>query len=201
MTKTTKNWCPEYKYESINGNFVDYRGQKRDYTMVAVSIPMYGITSCYEGKYNLPYNMNTTDEIAWYNNYEEFESYEISKMLSIGIAVRCVRDEDTGLGERIAYGKAVKLKNHTLFVSHPGMVNTKMVQALLEQEAAHFEKDPGSYITNYNADRDRYKATGKIAAAELTAEEVQKMNNTSGRIVDVKNIPVKQRMQNEADAM
>ena len=97
-------------------------------------------------------------------------------MLSIGVAVRCVRDEDKGLGEQIAYGKAVTLLNHTLYVSHSGMINTKMVRALLEQEAEHFVKDPGSYITGYNADKFRFEATGQIAEAEMTVDEVKAHN-------------------------
>ena len=35
-----KEFKPEYKYETLTGKFTDYRGMVRDFTMVAVSIPM-----------------------------------------------------------------------------------------------------------------------------------------------------------------
>ena len=102
----------------------------------------------------------------------------VRKMLAIGVAVRCNRDKDLGLGEYIAYGKALRNASsgtgHVMFVSHGGMINTKMVRALLEQEAEHFAKDPGSYIKGYNIDRDRYLKTGHIAMAELTVDEYSK---------------------------
>ena len=98
----------------------------------------------------------------------------ITKMLSVGVATRCVRDtHDADLGVRIAYGKALKLLDHSLYVSHPGMINTKMVKALLEQEADHFKKDPGSYLAGYNDAKARYAKDGKIAEVEMTEVEIE----------------------------
>ena len=220
MSKTTKKqeWCPEYKYESVSGKFTDYRGQVRDYTMVAVSIPMSGMVTSikdvdipYELPASVKYDENTGEryevpaKTIWYSDIEETPVSGITKMLSVGIAVRCVRDEDNGLGERIAYGKAVKLQNHVLFTSHPGMINTKMVKAFLEQEAEHFEKDPGSYIASYNNDKFNYMKTGKIAQAELTTDEVKRLESSQYKSITYeyndKDIPVKKRMQNEASSL
>lgn len=160
---TKSNWNPEYKYETLTGKFTDYRGQERDFTMVAVSVPAT------EERHSV------VKTVAGYPGYWEGVA-DVAKMLTIGVAVRCVRDKDLGLGERIAYGKALALRNHTVYVSHPGMINTKMVKALLEQEAAFFKKDPGSYIKGYNFDRDRYRRTGKIAEAEMTEAEINQRN-------------------------
>lgn len=192
MAKTKKVWNPEYKHETLTGTFVDYRGNERDFTMVAVSIPMKDkdvvVTHPveFEDTYEIPaknvLNENTgqieyiPSHIETYQDEYDEVIADVAKMLSIGVAVRCVRDEDKGLGEQIAYGKAITLLNHTLYVSHPGMINTKMVKALLEQEAEHFKKDPGSYITGYNADKHRFEATGQIAEAEMTTDEVNKKN-------------------------
>lgn len=161
MKTKTNNWEPEYRYETLKGKFTDYRGQERDFTMVAVSIPIKDDSI----KVQRPVEVTK----GWCYN----EVSEVAKMLSIGVSVRCMRDKDLGLGEQIAYGKAVKLQNHTLFVSHPGMINTKMVKALLEQEATFFIKDPGSYIKGYNFDKQRYLTTGKVAEAEMTADELK----------------------------
>lgn len=79
----------------------------------------------------------------------------VSKVLCLGIAVRRPEDKyNEELGMRIAEGKALKVltnpsKGKLITVSDSGLVNTKMVQALLEQEALYFKRDPRSYIANY----------------------------------------------------
>ena len=189
MSKTKKEWNPEFKYETVTGKFKDYRGNERDFTMVAVSIPMdeYDYvrvekTVPYEKECQLPDKVveNENGEVidfvpgslTFFQDKIDVVLSPITKMLTIGVSVRCVRDKDNGYGERIAYGKAVKLHKHVLFTPNSGMINTMMVKALLEQEAEHFKKDPGSYLTGYNADKFRYEKTGKIADAEMTQDEV-----------------------------
>ena len=188
-----KNEMP-LKHETYKGTFTDYRGMSRDFTMVAVSIPVKEDIAVFET--HLAFDIeaeNDCREIHTFN-YNSLKNYPkttqasicepiemqsrispVRKMLAIGVAVRCNRDKDLGLGEYIAYGKALRNAGsgtgHVMFVSHGGMINTKMVRALLEQEAEHFAKDPGSYIKGYNIDRDRYLKTGHIAMAELTTEE------------------------------
>lgn len=208
MTKTKKTFKPEFKHETLTGKFTDYRGNERDFTMVAVSIPMMDEDAIvtrpveYETSYEVPAKNVLNEETGqiefvpartekYVDEYDEVLA-PVAKMLSIGVSVRCVRDEDKGLGEQIAYGKAITLLNHTLYVSHSGMINTKMVRALLEQEADHFVKDPGSYITGYNADKLRFETTGQIAEAEMTADEIKAHNiqkkKDTGKLRSVKNI-------------
>ena len=195
--KIVKEWVPEFKYETIKGTFTDYRGQTRNYTMVAVSIPILG---------NI-YKLEALDDEPY--AFGEFKMTGFSKMLSIGVSVPFVRDQDRGISERIAYGKALKNRNHTLYVSQPGMINSKMVKALLEQEAEYFEKDPGLYLVGYNDDKMKYIETGRIAEAEMTESEYNKINNiiindnyeNSDSYKDkIKNIPVKARMLKECEA-
>jgi hypothetical protein len=183
MSKVNKEWVPEYKHETLKGTFVDYCGNERDFTMVAVSIPLDECdstrvvrTEMFENEINLPDRVVENEHgeivdfnpggVTFYQDEMDVLISPVTKMLSVGVSVRAVSDKDTNISERIAYGKAVKLKNHTLYVSHPGMINTKMVQALLEQEAEHFKKDPGSYIVNYNHDKFRFEKTGIIAEPE-----------------------------------
>ena len=201
--KIKKNEMP-LKHETFKGTFIDYRGMTRDFTMVAVSIPVkegmsvikqidepfetdnsMSVTSkIYDVDYCAVYPYDTQASVGALKTYPINVSNisPVRKMLSIGVAVRCTRDKDLGLGEFIAYGKALRNaysgNGHVLFVSHSGMINTKMVRALLEQEAEHFAKDPGSYIKGYNFDRDRFLKTGYIAQAELTTDEyANKVNN------------------------
>ena len=211
MSKTNE-WVPEFKHEMFKGTFTDYRGNERDFTMVAVSIPMdeneyprVEKTVEFENETYLPDKViqnENGDVIDFEPGHTTFFKDEMDvlvspvvKMLSVGVAVRCVRDKDTGIGERIAYGKAVKFRNHVLFASHPGMINTKMVKALLEQEADHFKKDPGSYLAGYNADKFRYEKTGKIADVEMTEQEA----NAKELPRASKPIPVKNRLIQESE--
>lgn len=217
MNKTKKNeFKPEYKYETLTGKFTDYRGMVRDFTMVAVSIPMKNDDAVVtrpvevEDEYEIPaknvldpdtgqvvYVPESTEKFV--DEYDELLA-PITKMLSVGVATRCVRDtHDADLGVRIAYGKALKLWDHTLYVSHPGMINTKMVKALLEQEAEHFKKDPGSYLVGYNDAKARYAKDGKIAEVEMTDEEIADTKKSEKKNLPVKSIDVKKKFLNEAD--
>ena len=202
-----KNEMP-LKHETYKGTFTDYRGMSRDFTMVAVSIPVKEDIAVFET--HLAFDIEAENDCREVHtfNYNSLKSYPkttqasicepiemhtrispVRKMLAIGVAVRCNRDKDLGLGEYIAYGKALRNAGsgtgHVMFVSHGGMINTKMVRALLEQEAEHFAKDPGSYIKGYNIDRDRYLKTGHIAMAELTTEEYNSRTG-SGTITPMK---------------
>ena len=203
-----KNEMP-LKHETYKGTFTDYRGMSRDFTMVAVSIPVKEDLAVYETHMSFDIETENDCQEIYAFEYNSLKKYPgvtqastytpletktkispIRKMLAIGVAVRCNRDKDLGLGEFIAYGKALRNASngtgHVLFVSHGGMINTMMVQALLAQEAEHFMKDPGSYIKGYNIDRDRYFKTGHIAMAELTAEEYS--NRTGSPIADVNKV-------------
>ncbi len=217
MNKTKKNeFKPEYKYETLTGKFTDYRGMVRDFTMVAVSIPMKNDDAVVtrpievEDEYEIPaknvldpdsgqivYVPESTEKFV--DEYDELLA-PITKMLSVGVATRCVRDtHDADLGVRIAYGKALKLWDHTLYVSHPGMINTKMVKALLEQEAEHFKKDPGSYLVGYNDAKARYAKDGKIAEVEMTDEEIADTKKSEKKNLPVKTTDVKKKFLKEAD--
>ena len=156
MAKKKKVWEPEFRSQFVSGTFVDYCGNVRDYNMCAVSIP--------------------TRSIA----VTQFGDFITEKALSIGVSVRSVRDADNGMGPRIAYGKAVNPRSmeHVMFVTHPGMINTLMVEALLKQEAAHFEKDPGTYLAGYNHDKMKYEKTGVAGTAE-TVEAPKTVSSTT----------------------
>lgn len=160
--KNAKVWEPEFKHQSVTGQFVDYAGNTRDFTMVAVSVPV---------------DMLLVDGTLAYRNCE--------KVLTIGVAVRSAQDKDNGMGVRIAYGKALKKADHILAVTHEGMINTTMVDALLQQEAAYFAKNPGMYLAGYNDDKERYEKTGRVANAE-TAVITQVSNKSINQPTRVK---------------
>lgn len=163
--KTKKEWTPEYKYETLEGKFTDFTGEEKEFTMVAVSIPMDEETyiakkSELEDEPKYDYMFDDTVDIV----------DTVSKVLSIGVSVRSNADKKVeGLSTQIAYGKACKWFNHAMYVNDSGMINTEMVHALLQQEAKYFTKDPGHFIAGYNSDKARYEAKHKKDVSDLYA--------------------------------
>lgn len=95
--------------EFIEGTFIDYKGDKREYTICALSCPI-----------------------------EEGDEY--------------VR----GIGMAEAERKAKENPFSVLRSDTCGVINSTMVQAILEQEAEFFENNPGKYIKAYRKDAERY---------------------------------------------
>ena len=65
---------------------------------------------------------------------------------------------------KIAEGKARKEKSRvgTLLSTSKGMINTKVVEALLEQELEYFKQNPGVYIKGYNRDKELFSKSPEL---------------------------------------
>lgn len=129
-----------------NGIFTDYKGNQRQYIVAAVSErtdDCYGIPAtvvCGEMK---PDIIETRDAV---------------KKLTLGFAICSPEDKwDEELGKTIALGKAVKRPARVMWVSHAGMINTDVVNALIEQEMKFFENNPGCVIAGYDEAKRKYE--------------------------------------------
>lgn len=130
------------KTEFKLGSFTDFTGAERKYVMAAVSLDDVEEFSVDE------YDSDT----------DEIDTRDIPKILSVAVSVCRPADEfNEKIGKRIAEGKAVKRRDHTMYVTDPGMVNDTVVKAVLEQESKFFEEHPGRYITGYHSDEQKYK--------------------------------------------
>ena len=126
------------KFKTVKkvGEFKDFTGATRQYVMVAVSVPE-----------------------------DEFEF----KHVSIGVSVCRPGDTfDPVLGERIATGKALSIKGdtHMLSATDPGMINSVVVNSLLEQESTYFQQHPERYINGYLKDKQKYDANKTKAVSK-----------------------------------
>lgn len=138
---------PELKANFITDTFTDFNGVERHFTVAAVSVPRNMLATIYTGNAFKQPNAEKVDGIF----EEDTEYLTFEKVLFIGVAVQRAEDSfDEELGKKIAYGKALKYQDRYLFVSHKGLVNTTMVEALIKQEAEYFKKDPGFYIKGYD---------------------------------------------------
>ena len=118
------------------GKFTDFRGEIREVIFCAVSQDLIGKYVYVSGAYS-----------------------EIPKVVRIGVSIRNSEDEfDEELGKIIALGKAKKDKTCVgkLYSTNKGMINTLMIDGLLEQELNYFQNNPGKYIKGYDQQKDKY---------------------------------------------
>ncbi len=116
--------------EFIEDSFVDFEGNERKFTLCALSQLDEDSTICMAG-------------------YDDYYNIEVVKTLSIGYAVCSAQDTfKPELGKIIARGRA-EVAEPLMFVTDPGVINHKMVKALLEQEAEYFKMNPDHYIDGY----------------------------------------------------
>lgn len=140
------------KVASITKTFTDYEGNVRNFTIAAVSSVLEEPTIVMDVN-------KAIGEI--YGEKTELEFDGIQKALYLGVSVQRPNDDfDLELGVKIAIGKAVKEKSRfaTLYSTDLGLINSKMVAALLEQEAEFFISNPGKYLAGYNKDKAKYLA-------------------------------------------
>ena len=74
---------------------------------------------------------------------------DFKRMISIGVSI-CHKDDefDEEKGVNIAINHAKK-SNLRMFVTAAGMVSTKLVNTLIDQEIEYFKKNPASHISGY----------------------------------------------------
>ena len=135
----------EYKFSE----FTDFTGTTRKIVVAAVSRPLKDCTITIHGNVS-----------------------NVAKVLLIGFAICNPLDEyNEEVGKKIAYCKAVAKNNPlTLYTVSSGMVNTKMVEALIDQEIEYFNQYPESHIKGYN---DAYIKFIKKQQHQLDIEEMR----------------------------
>ena len=129
-----------------NGVFIDYKGNQRQYIVAAVSEH----TKNADGVHSMV--------IEEGKNPDELIYSDAVKRLTLGFAICSPEDKwNEELGKTIALGKATKRPARIMWVSHAGMINNDVVNALIEQEMKFFENNPGSIIAGYDEAQRKYK--------------------------------------------
>lgn len=150
----------------INDMFVDYKGIVHPFTIVAVSqtLPKNGNEL---GEAGDTYgNCEVTHEVAIY--LEDYGTYDylgcVGKVVKIGVAI-CNPDDD--YNEKVGYNKALaraRNSNPVLYanVNNLGIINTAVVEALLQQEAKYLKENPAKYIKGYKEAEEKYHLREKM---------------------------------------
>lgn len=151
--------------DSITGVFTDYKGLQHHITVVATSqsakeVDEYG--TCYE--------------VSTYIEDEGTDYYcGLAKTLRIGISI--CNPEDT-YNEKVGYNKALaraRASQPVMFVTKAGIINTKMVKALLEQELEFAINNPDTIIPGYSKTMQTYlrnKENEKLLSSLSNEEQI-----------------------------
>lgn len=154
------------------GTFTDHAGRKRPYVFAAVSGQASSEDFSIEGP-----NFAIKSVGVGFSIVHPSDLNRTKKVKVKGVEVE-VPIYNEAIGEQIAVGKATHYKNsRVLFTMEPGFINTKVVNALLEQEEAHFLSNPKAYIANYERDRvkDNYVKLGGEEVAQSIDKKIQEL--------------------------
>ena len=121
------------RVETLVESFIDENDDLRYFVIAAVSVVL-----------------DKDDEPAYLINEYDDTVGEVVKGIKLGWAICNPEDKfDEALGKKIAIGRARKNSEYALFATELGFINSKMVQAFLEQEADYFKANPESHIAAY----------------------------------------------------
>lgn len=121
------------RVETLVESFIDENDDLRYFVIAAVSVVL-----------------DKDDEPAYLINEYEDTVGKVVKGIKLGWAICNPEDKfDEALGKKIAIGRARKNSVYALFATELGFINSKMVQAFLEQEADYFKANPESHIAAY----------------------------------------------------
>ena len=127
------------------GEFIDFAGRTRKYVVAAVSEL-------------IDYSCVTT-----VTKDADIIMEEVVKKLSLGFSICDPNDEwNEELGKRIALGKAIKRPTRVMYASHAGMINTEVVNALINQEMKFTEKSPETVFKGYETAKKKWLDSQRI---------------------------------------
>lgn len=136
--------------EFLVDSFIDYKGDEHKVVLCALS--------------QTPEKSIDDDNlmVVWSNGYDVDETadicHDVFRTVSLGVAICCPADKKVfseEIGKKIALNRAEKAIPK--FVSlEPGIVNTTVVRAFLEQEMAFVKKCPEKFIKGYEEAQAHY---------------------------------------------
>lgn len=159
------------RIETIIDSFTDFSGKTHHFVIAAISQNLP--TSSRELGYDF-------DDAIKYEIEEYVENYgttdyvgSVSKVLRLGISI-CnpvdTFDEHVGSQKAIHRARAAK---PVIYAANPGVINSHMVKALLEQEASYLKDNPERFITGYSEAKKRYLKDQKMEEIEKNLSEVE----------------------------
>lgn len=144
--------------ETISDSFVDYAGKTHYFTIAAIS-SLLPRNSKELGMDESLEDRDVTYEVSNYIEDYGTQDYlcNVTKALRLGISICNPTDEfSETIGAFKAIARARENKPALLSVN-PGTINTRVVKALLEQEAEYIKNNPANFIKGYSEMEATYK--------------------------------------------
>lgn len=179
------------RVDTLVSSFVDYKGQEHKFVVAAVSevLPKtYG--EVYPEDTGATEEEKSTSvgyEVVRYNEWDSDYLEGLVKSLRLGVAICNPIDKfNERAGKEKAVHRAKNCKHNALYSTEKGYINTRVVKAMLEQEAHYIKTNPGKYIKGYDEAKAKYEfeLASKIKYDNLSETE-------KSLVLAIKNIDLK----------
>lgn len=165
--------------ETITSEFVDYKGEKHYFIIAAISQNFPKFLNIDKNSNNVKIGNDRTPVFYEVNEYIEgygTTEYNISitKSLRIGISICNPVDKfNKSIGKAKAIARA-RMSDPVLFVKNAGLINSKVVRALLEQESEYLKNNPELLIKGYKESKLRYERNHQMENLEKSFTPVER---------------------------
>ena len=161
--------------EFITDSFTDYAGKVHPFVIAALSKNLPIRSGQLEDNPVSEDDIPVIHEVGTY--VEDYGTLDylgtVTKVVCLGVSICNPTDTfDEKVGALKAAARAHDAKP-VLYASKPGVINTKVVKALLEQEAEYLKNNPENFIVGYADMRDRYLTRQKMEAMKDQFSEVE----------------------------
>ena len=165
--------------ETITSEFVDYKGEKHYFIIAAISQNFPKFLNIDKNSNNVKIGNDRTPVFYEVNEYiEDYGMTEysipITKSLRIGISICNPVDKfNKSIGKAKAIARA-RMSDPVLFVKNAGLINSKVVRALLEQESEYLKNNPELLIKGYKESKLRYERNHQMENLEKSFTPVER---------------------------
>ena len=165
--------------ETITSEFVDYKGEEHYFIIAAISQNFPKFLNIDKNSNNVKIGNDRTPVFYEVNEYIEGYgtteySISITKSLRIGISICNPVDKfNESIGKAKAIARA-RMSDPVLFVKNAGLINSKVVRALLEQESEYLKNNPELLIKGYKESKLRYERNHQMVNLEKSFTPVER---------------------------
>lgn len=149
------------RVDTLISSFVDYKGQEHKFVVAAVSevLPTtYGEAHPEDKADEEEKNTTVSYEVVEYNEWDSDYKEDVVKSLRLGVSICNPTDTfNERAGKEKAVHRAKNSKKNALYSTEKGYISSRVVRAMLEQEAHYVKTNPGKYIKGYNEAEAKYK--------------------------------------------
>lgn len=162
--------------EVITDSFTDYAGKVHHFVIAALSQNLPSCTCELENSPVEDDHVPVSYEVGVYIQDYGTEDYlgTVSKVIRLGISMCNPTDQfDEKVGTLKAVARAEKAAP-VLYAADPGVINTRVVRALLEQEAEYLKHNPENFIEGYADMKARYEKHQAMEALANNFSDIEK---------------------------